>query len=52
MSAYSGFSAPLDLPVEEPLKCGKPLRDAFRVIQSIDPNDEREITETFDDPPN
>ena len=36
----SHLSAPLDLLLEEPLECRKPLRDSFRVIQSIDPNNE------------
>src|SRR5262249_46354504 len=46
------FSAPLDLPLEKPLKCRKPLRDAFRIVQSIDPDDERTTAEAFDDPLN
>src|SRR5262245_26285449 len=46
------FPPPLGLSVEKPLKCRKPLRNAFRVVQSIDPNDKRAIAETFDDPLN
>src|SRR6516225_7177615 len=43
----SHFSAPLSLPLEEPLECGKPLRYPFRAIQSIDPNDERTTAEAL-----
>jgi hypothetical protein len=44
----SHLSAPLDLLLEEPLECRKPLRDSFRVIQSIDPNNEGATVEASD----
>ena len=44
----SHFSAPLGLPLEEPLECRKLFRDAFGVVQSINSNDKRTTAKAFD----
>ena len=35
------FAPPIGLRLEKQLECRKPMRDPFRVIQPIDPDDER-----------
>ena len=46
------FAPPVRLCLEEPLECRKPLRDPFRVVQAIDPDDERTASQALDHPLN
>ena len=43
------FSAPLDLPLEKSLEGRKPLRNSFRIVKSVNPDDEDSPAQALND---